>query len=134
MPSRRLWCVFAENPSASFPVACEVNEDTYFDLKSKVRNGHEDPNVRYSDMTKWLLYQPGSELDNERKFFSRKEDSVINAGLPIQPERRSADPAVEVVILISHKPNYDTVGYPPAKKGVEEEFAATGMIKPLFPH
>lgn len=82
-----------------------------------------------SDIIRWLLYRPGSTIDDEERFTLRKEDRVIKDGFPVQSERRSADTVVEVVILIAHEPDYHTLNHPPTKKRIEYEFAAIGKVK-----
>ena len=129
MPRQRLWCAFEQSPGGAFPIDY-TDEDTYYDLKEKVR---EYRKIKHPITDLWTLYCPGRMVSNIDRFVPQESDLQVQPkSLITQSHGFSVDPNVDIVITMPHEPTFasdDTSS--DTLLDISKEYAETGAV--VFP-
>lgn len=129
MPRQRLWCAFEQSPGGAFPIDY-TDEDTYYDLKEKVR---EYRKIKHPITDLWTLYCPGRMVSNIDRFVPQESDLQVQPkSLITQSHDFSVDPNVDIIITMPHEPTFvsdDTSS--DTLLDISKEYAETGVV--VFP-
>ena len=129
MPRQRLWCAFEHSPGGAFPIDY-TDEDTYYDLKEKIR---EYRKIKHPITDLWTLYRPGRMVSKADRFVPQESDLQVQPkALITQSHDFSVDPNVDIIITMPHEPTFasdDTSS--DTLLDISKEYAETGVV--VFP-
>lgn len=129
MPRQTLWCAFEHSLGGSFPIDY-TDEETYCNLKENIR---ECRKIKRPVTDLWTLYRPGMVVSKVGHFVQQERDSQVQPkSLIIQSCDSSADPDIDIIITMPHKPTFgsdDTSS--DTLLDITKEYAKTGTV--VFP-